>query len=368
MVQDRIKEGVTKITAAGDVAKNGQFTGQNLRPPVTDAPPHYTTAEINAADVDYLTAALWSSHDTDNFGEEVELDNYDFAPGQDEKVCADWHKFASDPEVQELCSDLGIYMGQAAHDFWLTRNGHGAGFWDRGPEEGRKRLSEISKTYGEYNLFLGFDDQVYAYDMPESPPLPDSDDYEIAASDAVRMAGIPESDVTNVWSAYDQRAGENIGIDASFEVASVDADYLGKDTAFMLNSLPKSELERTLNFACYAPGNNSLTASSAQYISIRLSDEEQAAVIAVLDPNNEDFADDLVSYWSDGNPSGMQDCFGYSRPMVAWNRVSEVVEQMPGLSPTLAFAHQLRVDACETFASECDYIGSDEWAAERAES
>ena len=41
------------------------------------------------------------------------------------------------------------------HDLWLTRNGHGAGFWDRDdclPEEARDRLTAAAKKYGEVYL------------------------------------------------------------------------------------------------------------------------------------------------------------------------------------------------------------------------
>lgn len=43
----------------------------------------------------------------------------------------------------------------AGHDFWLTRNGHGAGFWDRGmPDEIGEGLSDIAKGYGERNAWF----------------------------------------------------------------------------------------------------------------------------------------------------------------------------------------------------------------------
>lgn len=37
---------------------------------------------------------------------------------------------------------------RAGHDFWLSRNGHGAGFWDRGYGKTGERLHEASKPYG----------------------------------------------------------------------------------------------------------------------------------------------------------------------------------------------------------------------------
>lgn len=39
---------------------------------------------------------------------------------------------------------------QCGHDFYLTRNGHGSGFWDRGYHEKiAKHLCDISKEFGE---------------------------------------------------------------------------------------------------------------------------------------------------------------------------------------------------------------------------
>lgn len=52
---------------------------------------------------------------------------------------------------------------QAGHDFWLTRNGHGAGFWDGDwPEPYADMLTEGSHSYGEFQLYLGDDGLVYA--------------------------------------------------------------------------------------------------------------------------------------------------------------------------------------------------------------
>lgn len=41
----------------------------------------------------------------------------------------------------------------AGHDFWLTRNGHGAGFWDRGLKHGDV-LTEKCKPYGGVDVWL----------------------------------------------------------------------------------------------------------------------------------------------------------------------------------------------------------------------
>ena len=48
--------------------------------------------------------------------------------------------------------------GQIAHDFWLTRNGHGAGFWDRYPsgtkgDDVGAMLKGLAQTYGSADVW-----------------------------------------------------------------------------------------------------------------------------------------------------------------------------------------------------------------------
>jgi len=51
-------------------------------------------------------------------------------------------------------------MAQHGHDFWLTRNRHGAGFWDRGYGDLGKDLTDKAHTYGESNLYVADDGKV----------------------------------------------------------------------------------------------------------------------------------------------------------------------------------------------------------------
>lgn len=115
----------------------------------------------------YLTAALWSSTDIVN-DEDVNLDDYEFAPGEAEKLHADCREF-----IAANAADLLAYAEHrshameydafecAGHDFWLTRNSHGAGFWDRDLGTLGERLTEASKGHGSINLYLGDDELVY---------------------------------------------------------------------------------------------------------------------------------------------------------------------------------------------------------------
>ena len=51
---------------------------------------------------------------------------------------------------------------RAGHDFWLTRNGHGAGFWDGDwPEPHASALNDAAKAFGEAETYLGDDGKVY---------------------------------------------------------------------------------------------------------------------------------------------------------------------------------------------------------------
>lgn len=105
----------------------------------------------------YITCALWSSLD-DN-GEPLDA-NYgfsDISKETREQMQLDCEKFYT--ENYDLIKDNIV---QAGHDFWLTRNGHGAGFWDGDwPEHGDK-LTDACKQYPEVDLYIGDDDLIYS--------------------------------------------------------------------------------------------------------------------------------------------------------------------------------------------------------------
>jgi hypothetical protein len=50
---------------------------------------------------------------------------------------------------------------QAGHDFWLTRNHHGAGFWDRGLGKVGDELTKNAHPYGDAHLERAEDGKVY---------------------------------------------------------------------------------------------------------------------------------------------------------------------------------------------------------------
>lgn len=106
----------------------------------------------------YIECALWSS--TDDEGEPLDgiYSVDDIAP----ETLASMREDCVDFLASNL-EDIGIGdWAQAGHDFWLTRNGHGAGFWDGDwPAEAGRRLTEASHPYGEVNLYVGDDGLIY---------------------------------------------------------------------------------------------------------------------------------------------------------------------------------------------------------------
>ncbi len=76
--------------------------------------------------------------------------------------CEDFLRKAVNAGLLDPCDEHE--MSQAGHDFWLTRNGHGVGFWESGrgwKKKQGKELTDLSKTYPETNLYRGDDGQFY---------------------------------------------------------------------------------------------------------------------------------------------------------------------------------------------------------------
>jgi hypothetical protein len=114
----------------------------------------------------YVDTALWSStNETDpetGAGNSFQSDNFDI---EDLSICcleqmkhdclnfmtSTWDMIKDDPST-------------AGHDFWLTRNGHGAGFWDGDwPDDIGDKLTSESKPYGSAYLYLGDDGKIYSH-------------------------------------------------------------------------------------------------------------------------------------------------------------------------------------------------------------
>lgn len=115
----------------------------------------------HAARDNYIEAALWSS--TDDDGEPLdgaahydrELDRESLAAMHaecDQFIAAYWAPIIESGQTPERCG----------HDFWLTRNGHGVGFWDRGyPKAISDALTQAAEAEGTRDLYIGDDGKIY---------------------------------------------------------------------------------------------------------------------------------------------------------------------------------------------------------------
>jgi hypothetical protein len=105
----------------------------------------------------YIETALWSS--TDEKGTPLE-NNYaaeDIAPETLDTMAEDARDFMKRNWKDIMCSP-----GPAGHDFWLTRNHHGAGFWDGDwLDKVGDRLTKSSHAYGSFDLYVGDDGKIH---------------------------------------------------------------------------------------------------------------------------------------------------------------------------------------------------------------
>jgi len=114
----------------------------------------------------YIEAMLWSTTDDPNDIDKENLDDSygkeDIAPEFMKAIKSDCEKF-----VKENYKFIKRDIGGAGHDFWLTRAGHGAGFWDGDWKEeidGKNagdHLTEMSKAYKEVDPYAGDDKLIY---------------------------------------------------------------------------------------------------------------------------------------------------------------------------------------------------------------
>lgn len=126
----------------------------------------FSGREFDEAYDGLTAAALWSSVDIET-GEQFDAANYtadDIAAETAAQLREEFDDFvaANNATIARIrAKHPGCTPAQVGHDFWLTRNRHGAGFWDRGYGEDGDRLSEAAKVYGSFDLYVGDDGRIY---------------------------------------------------------------------------------------------------------------------------------------------------------------------------------------------------------------
>jgi len=112
-----------------------------------------------------IAALLWSE----------ELDRFEPSSLLRQRISDDWDDFREQAEalgfdaVEHRAVAINLSEGDewdyAAHDFILTRNGHGTGFWDGNwHEPWGSKLTELAKSFGEVNCYVDEDDDLVFID------------------------------------------------------------------------------------------------------------------------------------------------------------------------------------------------------------
>jgi hypothetical protein len=112
---------------------------------------------------DYLEAALWASSDED--GEPLDRLDGEWHPDSVLKAAKDlrdFHEYVAEALPPEVSDALKEDLTGAAHDFWLSRNGHGAGFFD-GDWPHRRALQDAAKTFG--GSYASYDPETQTFHL-----------------------------------------------------------------------------------------------------------------------------------------------------------------------------------------------------------
>jgi hypothetical protein len=115
----------------------------------------------------FTEAYIDALHFTERPEDEPERSRWDaaeFAPAALEGIksaCEAFYPFIL-LQISVLQGSPSMWDEQAGHDFWLTRNGHGAGFWDGDwPEPAATELTDAAHAAGEISAYLGDDGFIH---------------------------------------------------------------------------------------------------------------------------------------------------------------------------------------------------------------
>ena len=118
----------------------------------------------------YVACALWSSTDDQENPIDANYSVENIAHEAMATMVEDCTKFYAENletlknYVKDVTEGDGEPWATAGHDFFLTRNGAGTGFWDRDGvrEETGEVLTEQSELAGPCYLYVGDDKMIYA--------------------------------------------------------------------------------------------------------------------------------------------------------------------------------------------------------------
>ena len=133
----------------------------------------FTSTKLNIKKImdNYLECAIWTEEERlkeeNTEGYEREIKN--IIPDADLNI----HNFSDNSKIKAY-EDIKLFLKyagnavdgideeQLGHDIWLSRNGHGAGFFDRGYDDKiEKILMDSAHKIGSADIYLGDDGLLY---------------------------------------------------------------------------------------------------------------------------------------------------------------------------------------------------------------
>lgn len=125
--------------------------------------------ELDEFTLAYIEAALWSTTGDDDEPLDKNYDIDDLHQSTLAVAVADCKRFQKEMKAfitdeHYLTEASGRYSVEelAGHDFWLTRVGHGAGYWDGDwSDEADEAMTAKSKELGHVDWYVGDDGKIY---------------------------------------------------------------------------------------------------------------------------------------------------------------------------------------------------------------
>lgn len=115
----------------------------------------------------FIEAMFWTESGKDDIAEDAGFS--DLAGRTLQALMDDCARFQRENAVllESAYQRDGYDAAQAGHDFWLTRNGHGTGFWDRDALDADDLGARLAATCGfktdfdQLDVYVGDDGKIY---------------------------------------------------------------------------------------------------------------------------------------------------------------------------------------------------------------
>jgi len=145
---------------------------RGLRERMREAPPVRLTQDVpmdsfSKALGAYAEAAIWSSLDDE--GEPLDHEHFKgvgaFSGEAQAEMKKDLKAFLA--WTEHTFPQQRFPVAEIARDFWLTRNGHGTGFWDNQgkswDDDAAKTMTDMAKKFGEQHVYVGDDGRLHLF-------------------------------------------------------------------------------------------------------------------------------------------------------------------------------------------------------------